>query len=98
MFTETLAMAKSNKTKPYFKNNNFELYLDDCRDFLNSLPEESVHMIFADPPYNLSNGGFTCHAGRMVSVNKGEWDTSRGLKKDFEFHLNWIKVDRVNKQ
>ena len=26
-------------------------------------------MIFADPPYFLSNGGITCHAGRMVSVH-----------------------------
>jgi hypothetical protein len=33
-------------------------------------------MIFADAPYNLSNGGITVHAGRMVSVNKGEWDRS----------------------
>jgi len=44
-------------------------------------------MIFADPPYLLSNGGFTVHAGKMVSVNKGEWDVSNGLKKDFEFNL-----------
>jgi len=42
-------------------------------------------MVFADPPYLLSNGGFTVHAGRRVSVNKGEWDKSNGLKKDFEF-------------
>ena len=94
MFTEALIMAKPNKTKPYFKNNNFELYLDDCRDFLNSLPEESVHMIFADPPYNLSNGGFTCHAGKMVPVNKGKWDKSRGLDEDLKFHMEWIKACR----
>ena len=35
-------------------------------------------MIFADPPYFLSNGGITCHAGKMVKVDKGEWDKSRG--------------------
>jgi len=34
--------------------------------------DHSVDMIFADPPYNLSNDGFTCQGGRMVSVNKGE--------------------------
>ncbi len=49
-------------------------------------------MIFADPPYNLSNGGFTVHAGKMVSVDKGKWDVSKGLKKDFNFHLNWINA------
>ncbi|MCK4554456.1 site-specific DNA-methyltransferase [Candidatus Parcubacteria bacterium] len=78
--------------KPYFKQGNFELYLTNCLDFLAGLKENSVDMIFADPPYNLSNGGFTCQNGRMVSVNKGGWDTSKGLKKDFEFHIAWTKA------
>lgn len=73
--------------KPYFKQGNFELYLADCLDFLAGLKENSVDMIFADPPYNLSNDGFTCQNGRMVSVNKNGWDASKGLKKDFEFHI-----------
>ena len=47
-------------------------------------------MAFADPPYLLSNGGFTVHAGRRVSVNKGEWDKSNGLKKDFGFHYEFV--------
>jgi len=49
-------------------------------------------MVFADPPYLLSNGGFTVHAGRRVCVNKGDWDKSNGLKKDFEFHLEWLQT------
>ncbi|MCX6789069.1 MAG: site-specific DNA-methyltransferase, partial [Candidatus Gribaldobacteria bacterium] len=61
-------------------------------NILSQLPENSVDMVFADPPYLLSNGGFTVHAGRRVSVNKGEWDKSNGLKKDFEFHLEWIQA------
>jgi len=52
--------------------------------------DHSVDMIFADPPYNLSNDGFTCQGGRMVSVNKGEWDRSKGPAADFEFHKTWI--------
>lgn len=48
-------------------------------------------MVFADPPYYLSNGGFTVHAGKMVSVNKGAWDVSRGMEEDFAFHMNWLK-------
>ena len=77
--------------KPYYKKSNFTLYHADTLEFLKELPENSVDMIFADPPYNLSNGGFTVHAGRRVSVNKGEWDKSKGLKKDWEFHLAWIQ-------
>lgn len=71
-------------TKPY------RLYTGDCLDILPTLPENSVDMIFADPPYFLSNNGFTCHAGKKVSVNKGTWDKSHGIEKDFAFHDNWI--------
>ena len=78
--------------KPYYDKPKFKLYQANCLDLLASLPENSVDMIFADPPYLLSNGGFTVHAGRRVSVNKGEWDKSNGLKKDFEFHLAWIEA------
>lgn len=71
---------------PYYSKPRFTLYRANCLDALAAMPENSVDMIFADPPYLLSNGGFTVHAGRQVSVNKGAWDKSNGLKKDFEFH------------
>ena len=77
--------------KPYYKNETFELYQENCIDFMDKMPEESVDLIFADPPYNLSNGGFTCHAGKRVSVNKGKWDVSKGMEEDFKFHRNWIE-------
>jgi len=80
--------------KPYFHEGNFVLYNGDCLDILAQIPENSVDMIFADPPYNLSNGGFTVHAGRMVSVNKGDWDKSKGFKDDYEFHYRWIEACR----
>jgi site-specific DNA-methyltransferase (adenine-specific) len=84
--------------KPYYIQNDFVLYNSDCLIILKQLPENSVDMVFADPPYLLSNGGFSVHAGRRVSVNKGTWDKSNGLKKDFEFHLEWIQaVKRVLK-
>jgi site-specific DNA-methyltransferase (adenine-specific) len=92
MIKNKIKVLSSVKQKPYFQKDNFVLYNADCVKFLEQLPESSVDMIFADPPYLLSNGGFTLHAGKMVSVNKGEWDTSNGLKKDFEFQLSWIKA------
>jgi site-specific DNA-methyltransferase (adenine-specific) len=48
-------------------------------------------MIFADPPYFLSNGGITCHAGKMVSVNKGKWDVSQGREQSYLFTLRWLR-------
>jgi site-specific DNA-methyltransferase (adenine-specific) len=77
---------------PYFKHKDFELFKANSLEFLATLKEDSVDMIFADPPYLLSNGGFTCDGGKMVSVNKGQWDVSNGLKKDFEFHLAWTQA------
>ncbi len=79
------------KQKPYFSENNFVLYNGDSLNLLKELPENSIDMVFADPPYNLSNGGFSLHGGKRVIVNKGNWDKSNGLKKDFNFHLDWIK-------
>lgn len=78
--------------EPYFRNNNFTLYQNDCIKALNELPENSVDLIFADPPYFLSNGGISCSAGKMVSVNKASWDKSNGFEKDFEFTLNWLEA------
>jgi site-specific DNA-methyltransferase (adenine-specific) len=80
--------------KPYYEKPRFKLFQDDCLNVLSSLPENSVDMIFADPPYFLSSGSFTCQNGKMVSVKKGDWDLTNGLKKNFEFHLSWIKACR----
>jgi len=80
------------KNKPYFSKNDFVLYKNDSLEFLKQIPENSIDMIFADPPYFLSSGSFTCHNGQMVSVKKGNWDLSNGLKQDFEFHLEWTKA------
>ena len=76
----------------YYKKPNFTLYHADTLEFLKEFPENSIDMIFADPPYFLSSGSFTCQNGKMVSVKKGDWDLSNGLKKDFEFHLEWTKA------
>src|SRR3989338_2507140 len=53
--------------KPYYEMQGAKLYHADCLNILAILPENSVDMIFADPPYNLSNGGFSLHAGKRVS-------------------------------
>ena len=78
--------------KPYYKSIRFKLFHDDCISVMNSLKPNTVDMIFADPPYFLSNGGISCRAGKMVSVNKAEWDKSNGIDSDFEFTSEWIKA------
>lgn len=91
---EYKAPEKSPLQNPYYKKPRFVLYHGDSLGILSKLPENSVDMVFADPPYNLSNGGFTVHAGRMVSVNKGDWDKSKGFKDDYDFHYKWLEACR----
>jgi site-specific DNA-methyltransferase (adenine-specific) len=71
---------------------SIRLLKGDCIEILNEAKENTVDMIFADPPYFLSNGGITCHAGKMVSVNKGKWDKSRGIKGNHDFTIKWLKA------
>jgi len=78
--------------EPYFSKKNVRIYYDDVVKVLNALPDKCIDLIFADPPYNLSNGGFTCHAGKRVNVNKGKWDKSKGIEEDFNFHYKWIEA------
>jgi len=69
---------------------HIKIFQGDCLEILAAIPEASVDLIFADPPYFLSNGGITCHAGRMVSVNKGAWDRSRGPDANHAFNRAWL--------
>jgi site-specific DNA-methyltransferase (adenine-specific) len=78
---------------------HLRIYQGDCLDLLSQIPESSVDLVFADPPYFLSNGGITCHAGKMVSVNKGAWDKLPGpdfgpvrarFDKVHEFNTAWL--------
>jgi site-specific DNA-methyltransferase (adenine-specific) len=69
---------------------HIKIFQGDCLDILAAIPASCVDLIFADPPYFLSNNGITCHAGRMVSVNKGQWDVSRGADANHEFNRAWL--------
>jgi site-specific DNA-methyltransferase (adenine-specific) len=80
----------------YFTSSDqrFALFQGDCRQVLAQMPAESVDLIFADPPYFLSNGGITCQSGRMVSVHKGEWDVSHGVEEMHSFNTSWLGACR----
>ncbi len=95
--SEETASYGNNGKKPftvYYDNPepSARLLKGDCIEILNQARENSVDMIFADPPYFLSNGGITCHAGKMVSVNKGQWDKSKGVIENHKFILEWLKA------
>ena len=80
---------------PFYKSTdrNFTLLQGDCIELLNSF-EFKFDMIFADPPYHLSNGGISVQSGKMVCVNKGDWDKSQGADVDYAFDKKWLSACR----
>ena len=79
-----------------YANNEDSSYLfqGNCLEVMDKIiekhPNGCFDMIFADPPYFLSNGGITCKAGKMVKVDKGDWDKSKGAELNHEFNLEWL--------
>ena len=77
--------------KYYFESDNFKLIYNDIFKAIKKFEDKSIDMIFADPPYFLSGNGITCSGGKMVSVNKGEWDKTLSIKEKHKFNKKWIK-------
>lgn len=77
---------------PFYENEASQIYFGDSFELLKKCKKESVDMIFADPPYFLSNDGITCKGGKMVSVNKGNWDKVDSLNEKHKFNRRWIKA------
>ena len=85
------AKAPGQSIEPAWKSPRGDsiLYCDDALNVLTQIPDESVDCVWTDPPYLLSNGGITCVGGHMVSVDKGDWDKSRGIDADYQFNEEW---------
>lgn len=75
---------------PYWAMEDCYLYHADCLEVMTEIPDQSIDCIWTDPPYNISNDGMTCVGGKMVKVNKGEWDRSKGLLDDHTFNQAWL--------
>lgn len=77
--------------KSYYKSSDgaFTLLLGDCRQLLSQF-DFQFDMIFADPPYFLSNGGISVQSGKIVCVDKGDWDRSFGKESIDNFNYKWI--------
>lgn len=84
------------KVPLYYETEEYKLILGDSFKILPKIKPESVDVIFADPPYFLSNDGITCQGGKMVSVNKGDWD-KLAMERDswsgkHNFNRKWIRL------
>ena len=81
--------------KAYYKspNHDFNLLHGDTFELL---PQFSFKfdMIFADPPYFLSSGGISVQSGKVVCVDKGDWDKSMSPEEINAFNLKWLSLCR----
>lgn len=81
--------------KSYFKSatRDFTLLHGDCCKLLRGF-DFKFSCIFADPPYFLSNGGISVQSGKIVSVNKGDWDKGKTPEEMTEFNMEWLELCR----
>lgn len=77
----------------YFKSSDraFTLLHGDCVKLLPQF-EFKFDMIFADPPYFLSNGGISVQSGKIVCVDKGEWDKDYSPDNVDTFNREWLSL------
>ncbi|NMA50492.1 MAG: site-specific DNA-methyltransferase [Mollicutes bacterium] len=78
--------------KYYYNKRNFKLILGDSFEELKNIKCNSIDMIFADPPYFLSGDGMSCSGGKMVSVNKADWDKKININEKHNFNREWISL------
>ena len=81
--------------KPYYKSTDhaFNLLHGDTFELLPQF-DFKFDMIFADPPYFLSNGGISVQSGKVVCVDKGDWDKGASAEDINAFNLKWLSLCR----
>lgn len=79
----------------YYKSSNHDFNLLHG-DTFKLLPQFNFKfdMIFADPPYFLSSGGISVQSGKIVCVDKGDWDKSMSQDDINAFNLKWLSLCR----
>lgn len=79
--------------KSFYKSTDraFTILNGDCTKLLSKF-DFKFDMIFADPPYFLSNGGISYQAGKIVCVDKGDWDKPTSIADIMTFNREWLRL------
>lgn len=81
LFAEASIGERISKTRSvndqslYYRHPNGEIWLGDSLQWLKKLPDESVDLVFADPPYN---------------IKKADWDSFESQEVYVEWSMQWI--------
>ena len=96
MAVERDPAREASPAREWWRSDDGEVLLHhgDCLEVLAAIEPESVDLVFADPPYFLSNGGTTCKSGRRARVDKGTWDRSLGVEDNHAFNRQWLELCR----
>ena len=71
------------------------IHVGDCVELMNAMPEGSVDMVFADPPYNLQlEGELHRPDNSRVDGVDADWDRFSGFKSYDEFTHAWLSAAR----
>ena len=78
----------------YYEAKDFKLIQGDSFKILKGIEPKSIDMIFADPPYFLSGGGISLQSGKVVCVDKGDWDKPKTPEEMKQFNMDWLSLCR----
>lgn len=91
--TKSWATKTPNESIYQSEKRDFVLAHGDCFKLLKEF-DFKFDMIFADPPYFLSNGGISLQSGKVVCVNKGNWDKGKSQEDMMAFNMEWLHLCR----
>ena len=91
--TKSWATKTPNESIYQSEKRDFVLAHGDCFKLLKEF-DFKFDMIFADPPYFLSNGGISLQSGKVVCVNKGNWDKGKSQEDMMAFYMEWLRLCR----
>ena len=94
-FTDVNFSVENKELQVYYQSQSkdFVLAHGDCFKLLKEF-DFKFDMIFADPPYFLSNGGISLQSGKVVCVNKGNWDKGKSQEDMMAFNMEWLRLCR----
>ena len=86
-------LSRAGFTPVHTNSKKVAIYNDDCVSIMRNMADESIDMIFADPPYYGNQSGSTISrtdGSPSFSTDKASWARKRATSKQLNFHYEWL--------